>query len=198
MTALELLWHCCAGDGRGWTLFRFEDPADALFVPARSRALFEGAILGQVWDRMPSIHVAPMREANNYREHLAASCLWARVESGEAARRLEAFRPEPTIVLRDGKTVRRTALWALTQELEVEWVRELNRRLQHRFGAPKKHAEVDFAFHPPGTVIRRGRAVEVVVERVVEALYGAREVAGHLPQSPDPDAWAKAQGRYAP
>lgn len=191
MTAEQLLWHCLAGDGRGYVLFRFTDPDDAVFCPARSFHLFQGLISGQSWDREPSLSVVPLRQANNYRERAMASCLWARVTTGESARRLAEFRPQPTLTIREGKTCKRTALWALTQPLELPWAHELSRRLAHRFCAPKKFAAVEFELHPPSTVLRsaRSKPLEVTVERVVEECYGAREVAGGLPQSPDPEAW---------
>lgn len=201
MNALELLWHCAGGKGQGFHLLRFHEPEDSYFLPVSAPTIYAAMIEGQAWDRSPSVGLVPMVENGNYRlraDH--ASCLWARVETGESARRLGEFSPRPTLVLRDGKTCKRTALWALHSPLEMVWVRELNRRLQHRFCAPKKFAEPDFAVHPPGVVLRAGRSkpLEIVAELVGDGCYGAREVAGSLPQSPDPDAWAKANGRYVP
>lgn len=197
MTELELLWNMLGGRGRGFHLFRFREPEDTFFLPVRARLIFAALVEGQAWDREPSVTAVPMLEDGNYRVHDLSTVLWARVESGESARRLEAFRPAPTMILRDGRTVKRTALWALHSPLELMWVKELNRRLQHAFLAPKKFAEVDFELHPPGAVLRAGRSrpLEVWAERVGDGCYGAKEIAGHLPKSPDPDAWAKRNGR---
>lgn len=194
---VDQLWAMCAGAGRGYFLFTFADPDDSFFVPVGARLCFSALVEGQAWDREPSMRAVPMVAAGNHRLHDLSSVLWARVETGESARLLEAFRPRPTLVLRDGQTMKRTALWALHTPLNLDWVKELNRRLQHRFAAPKKFAETDFSFHPPGVFLRWGRSkpLEVWAEHVGDGLYGAREIGGQLPQSPDPEAWAKRNGR---
>jgi hypothetical protein len=120
--------------------------------------------------------------------------LWARTETGDAVARLSQFRPRPTLVLRDGATVQKTALWALTQPLDMALAERANKRLAYRLKCPHKHAmPKGYAFRPPGCEIRNGRRVPVVVvEFNPDATYTAGQVVGRdrpdrgLPDPPKP------------
>lgn len=119
-------------------------------------------------------------------------CLWVRVETKESARLLEVFRPAPTIVLQEGDSSRRVALWAVTKPHTVDQALRANRRLAHALKAPKKHASPDeFSFAPPGTFLRHGRRRPCPVTVVGHEcrIYGPTEVYGRLKDAPDPDAW---------
>lgn len=158
------------------------------FVPVGSRRIFVGACANDDC----SVSVAPHPEANGW-SAMSASVLWARVESKRAEGALRFFKPRPTLVVREGGSCRHVAVWALSDVLDQRWVVELNRRVAHRLGAAKKHCGLEFEMPAPGTVLRAGREARPVLVHVAEfrddAVYGAREVGGWLPVSPDPDAW---------
>lgn len=123
-----------------------------------------------------------------------SSVFWVRTEGGRQLERLERFRPRPSIVLEEGDSTRRVALWALSVPMNYEWVVRGNKRLAHRLGAAKKHAEPEFMFNPPGSCLRDGRARPVLI-RTVESnpdrVFKPGEVVGRLKDAPDPDAWRK-------
>jgi hypothetical protein len=124
-----------------------------------------------------------------------AGVLWARVEGKRQALELLRFRPSPTIVLREGSTSRRTALWALRQPLSGEWLDRANRRVAHKLFAAKKWGVPEFEFHAPGSCLRVGRARPVPVRTEwfdPTALFMAREVVGQLREAPNPNAWRQA------
>lgn len=96
------------------------------------------------WERMLAYHYA---EGNDPRISLVprrdrhldnvgeSTVLWCRGETGEAWSRLQNFRPRPSLVFRDGRTCRFTALWWLDKPLprladpEKDWLTRANRRL---------------------------------------------------------------------
>lgn len=122
---------------------------------------------------------------------------WVRAETGHQVAALEAFDPEPSLVLREGGTVRHVAFWFHPRPLGPDAGERLNRHLAHRLRCAKKWAaQLDFA--PPGSVIREGRArpLPVVVAGGSSDLVTVRELCRTLPRAiPDPDAWrARANG----
>jgi hypothetical protein len=122
----------------------------------------------------------------------SASVLWARCEGKPAMAALLRFRPSPTLVLQEGATTRRTALWALRRPLGYEYLLRANKRIAHALWVPKKHAAPEFVFAAPGSCLRVGRSRPVPVR--VEwfdpaALFAAREVVGQLREAPNPNAW---------
>lgn len=137
-----------------------------------------------------------------------ATAFWVRVEGTEQNRWLSGFRPEPTLVLREGSSSRRWALWALEHPVRWVGIDRGNRRLAHRMRAPKKWAEPERLWLPaPGCCLRRDRArpVPVVVERLEPVTFmpldviGDRVVDGRrhraLPDAPAADAWMQTNGR---
>lgn len=124
------------------------------------------------------------------------SVLWAVADSRRACERLGRLRPRPTLVLREGDTVRTTALWALDRTMAWDWTVRGNRRIAHAISAPKKWSTPEHAVRLPGSAVRWGRdgprllPLRVnVVEFEPRAIYEPRRVVGHLPDAPDPDAW---------
>jgi hypothetical protein len=118
--------------------------------------------------------------------------LWAHTVSGGSSAALDKFRPAPTFVVREGSTSRRTALWALSRPVDVDWVERGNRRIAHRLGTPKKNCGTLGEMYLPGTILRKGRKRPVAVHLEhfdPQALYTARQVVGHLRDAPDPNAW---------
>lgn len=119
--------------------------------------------------------------------------VWCEVTGTAQAEALERFRPVPTLTLQVGDTTRRMALWGLRKSLRPPECTKVNRHLSHKLGAAKKHADTDWMFWPPGTVLHTGRERPVPVKAVqmnVEGVYAIGEVCRSLPRSiPDPGAW---------
>lgn len=123
---------------------------------------------------------------------LPCAVLWAVIDSGRAGARLARMRPRPTLVLGEGDSVRRTALWALQAPLQWDWTVRANKRIAHFLGTPKKHAEPTHMIRPPGTHVRDRGLVPlpvVVHELNPDALYTPRAVVGHLRDAPPPKDW---------
>lgn len=121
-----------------------------------------------------------------------ATLFWARVEGTEQNRWLERFRPEPTMVLREGSSSRRWALWALDHPVRWVGIDRGNRRIAHRLRAPKTRAEPERLWLPaPGTCLRRDitRPVPIRVERLEAVSYPPLQVVGRLKDPPPADAW---------
>lgn len=120
--------------------------------------------------------------------------LWTRTENKDSARRLERFRPAPSLLLREGDTVRHIAFWLVRRPLTWSQLERANKRIAHNVGAPKKYADPDtFTFPLPGTFLRRGRTrpVPVTVESMSLETHTAKAIVGRLKDAPDPDAWRK-------
>lgn len=137
-----------------------------------------------------------------------ATAFWVRVEGTVQNRWLAGFQPQPTIVLREGSSSRRWAVWALEHPVRWVGVDRANRRLAHRMRAPKKWAEPERLWLPaPGCCLRRDRArpVPIVVERLEAVTFtglgvvGDRVVDGRrhraLPDAPAADAWMQTNRR---
>lgn len=191
-----LLWQMIGGAGKFHRFsFMRDGRAVAVWLPVHERfarrsferLCTEDDCLVSTVPRLDNRHGWPGRTC----------VLWAQLDNGRQAKALEAFRPEPTMVLREGTSVRRVALWALwgDKPLDDDWGIRANKRIAHKLGTKKKHAEFTFTFRPPGTVLRKGREkpLLVSVEHRSEAIYSAREVVGALQEAPAPStAWRDA------
>lgn len=110
------------------------------------------------------------------RHFFDASCaIWVRLETGAAAAALEAFEPKPTIVLQDGDTVKRTAIWWLSLELASSWVLKANERLSHALGGVRAAATPRHLIVPPGACIG---VQEVGVAELRLGMYHPDQVVG--------------------
>lgn len=105
------------------------------YFPVAHSARFERMLaFHQEQGNDPHVSLVPRRD-----KHLdnigRGSVLWCRGEQGESWKRLRNFKPKPTLVLRDGKTCRYTALWWLDKPLPAaadpakDWLTRANRRL---------------------------------------------------------------------
>ncbi len=124
-----------------------------------------------------------------------ASLLWVMTEGGEQTKRLQAFRPLPSMVLRVGSGSLRLSFWALESALRSQDVERANKRLAYSLGAVQKHADPDRLEIPaPGTCVREGRTrpAPVTVSRLSVDSCGW-DIVGRLKDPPDADAWRDRQ-----
>lgn len=94
-----------------------------------------------------------------------AGCLWARLETKAHADALSRFRRGPTLVVREGKSPRRWALWWLAQPLTLDVVARGNRAIAFTLGTVQKYgSEPETAFLPcPGSMMKLGRKTPMPV-----------------------------------
>jgi hypothetical protein len=121
-----------------------------------------------------------------------AAVLWVRTEGKAQAAALKRFRPSPTVVLSEGSTSRKVALWSLDRPWGFEVIERANRRLAYALRTAPKWSVLEFDFAAPGSCLRAGRArpVPVVVEWMdARGVYTARQVVGALKEPPSRDAW---------
>lgn len=117
---------------------------------------------------------------------------WVMVTGTDQNQRLSRFRPLPTIVLREGASSRRTAIWWLSQGMTYDWCLKGNLRIAHFLRAVKKTGNPDHALFPvPGTAIRAegARPVPVMVERLSIDAHTPKQVVGRLKDPPAPKDW---------
>lgn len=185
---LPILWQVLASS-TGFHELRVD--GQRMYRPVEHRWTFERAI--PAWargDLTVEISACPRRAA----EHdpmlgtLPASVVWARLESGKAADLLSRFSPAPTLVLREGKTVKRTVFWALGRPLAYDWAIRANKRVAHALDCPKKHAEPSFMFTPPGCKVD-GKLVWPEYVDPESTLFTADQVVGRLREAPTPRDW---------
>jgi hypothetical protein len=120
--------------------------------------------------------------------------LWARLESPECAPRLAQLRVPPTLVVREGLSNRRTALWALSAPLEGRWIIRATERLAHALKGRRGAAAPSSLIVSPFTRITLGRArpSRCYVEYESETFTSAREIVGGLRDAPEPYDWRAA------
>lgn len=202
----RMLWQMIKGDGPGYLQFRWRydgglfEPESPFHVPAQwvgptfVRSDLDATCLRLFGLADCSVGAVP-RQRPDARYLAGANVLWARLETGKHAEALARFRPAPSLVLREGKSPRRVALWALSSPLSLSYLERANRRLAHRLGTKKKWGAAEFEFHPVGTELSFGRESRpnVVWAEHVDAgsLFVARGVVGHLQEAPDPRSWMK-------
>lgn len=150
------------------------------------------AFLGWLGERREVQWLAVPRARREVRYAGLSSALWCRVETRQAWERLQRFRPEPTIVLREGSSSRADAIWALDRCLTLDWTVRGCERLSYNLGGVRKHANPDeYLLHPPGSCLRDGRTrpIPVVTAACTDAIYHPKQVVGRLKDAPARDAW---------
>jgi hypothetical protein len=81
-----------------------------------------------------------------------AFALWADCDGEDSVAALEAFEPEPAIVIGSGTGSNCHAYWPLTAPLPRDEVEVANRRLAHALGADPASADVARILRVPGTL----------------------------------------------
>jgi hypothetical protein len=117
------------------------------------------------------------------------SCLWAWVETRDAAARAWRFRPRPTFVLKVGASCKRLLIWALEENVPEVLVVSANKRLAYALHSPQKWAQPEKLRIPiPGGVVTVGRKrpAPVTVTRNGDETYLRAQIVGRL-RDPPPD-----------
>ena len=176
----DSLWFALYAPGFFWTRF----DGNTRWISTADRASLRRSLRGsEILGSRCEIHPVP-RYGLERTSVADSSVLWARAETGPEAEALLTWSPKPTFIFREGDTVRHTAIWALTGQLDKRWTLCLNKRLAHAIGTAKKHADPEnFYFTPPGSLDEKGKSVQIIHFEPTD--YSAKALAGHLPDAPD-------------
>lgn len=193
---LDVLWLAIAG--RGLLLVRFPtEPEPVRWEPAWLDAEDREGVLG--WWRgighgteLYTSLCLRFDEDVRHRAIDGANVLWAAGQGEKFAAALRAFKPRPTVVVREGQTTRYAAVWALSGLLERRWLEQANRRLSAHLGGKSQSARPDYMMRVPGSLVKYGRRDPLRVRaHAFPELYDPAEVVGRLRDGPDPNAWRK-------
>lgn len=167
-----------------------------LFQPAdRARSLIETVLgLGERTDTY--VGAAPrMARDGSKRAVTRAHALWVDCDDPDAADRLRAFVPAPTLLLRSGRDGGLHGWWALREPLAAPAALERAlARVAHHLGGDMACCDAGRIMRAAGTLNHKhGDPRPVEVERLEPgAIYTAADVVGDLPDPPDSRA---GQGR---
>lgn len=168
----DCLFWLTAGNGSGWREVWIESAR--YWIPTLDRREFDRKLSAIRVLGDGEISLVPRLGQDCYFT-TSSSCLWARVESRHGAKLLADFKPEPTLVLRDGDTVKRTAFWWLDNPLDPIWALKANERLSQALGGIRKHAALDEHLVPP----QASRGVqEIHLEAIRLRIYHPNQVVG--------------------
>lgn len=114
-------------------------------------------------------------------------CLWADLDTPDAAARLDGFAPAPSILVLSGSHANRHAYWQLSEPLAPAHAEIANRRLAQHLGADMASTDAARILRPAGTLNHKNdppRPVQCV--RLELDQYTAAEVVGDLADPPAP------------
>lgn len=147
------------------------------YIPVSERRYFLRVLQGVASQgSLGYVSLAPRNMPDRHAAAPHCEVLWVEVESGPSAELLASFKPEPTLILRHGNTVRRTALWATSRPLTETWTVQAVKRIAHALSAPKKYARIEHVIPTPGSIV--GPNKKVSVELLTANLYAPDEVVG--------------------
>jgi hypothetical protein len=110
--------------------------------------------------------------------------LWARLERPASADLLSRLPVGPTLVIREGRSSRRTALWALSRPVSGDWIARGNERLSHACKGRRRTADPSSLFESPFSPDKT-----YVEYEDAGPFHTAREIVGRLRDAPATDGW---------
>lgn len=182
MTSPEsALWAVIAQRPGELILIDFQDGSrrEQDYIPVDRPARFE-RVLPYLAERDARVGLVP-RIGRHLDGVGDSQVLWVRGETGDSWGRLRDFRPFPTLVFRDGRSCRYTAVWWLERPLprdadpSRDWLTRANRRLAKALGGRM------LASDPEWLMPYR---LAVLVSADPSRRYSARRVVGRLREWP--------------
>lgn len=158
-----------------------------MWVPCAEPRPFVGTVLGLGEQTDVYVGAAPRRERNGGKRAVeAAWALWVDCDDAEAADRLRAFEPAPTMLVRSGREGALHGWWSLSEPLAApDNLERALSRLAHCLGADSACCDAGRIMRAAGTFNhKRGEPVPVAVERLEVHAYSADDVVGALPAPP--------------
>jgi hypothetical protein len=174
----QAFWALLWGDAGQWREVRVD--GTTCWIPCeRPRPLI------RLLAGASSAQVGPVSRSAQDTYALAPSwVLWARLERPGCADLLGRLPVGPTLVVREGRSSRRTALWALSRPLCGPWITRANERLAHACQGRRGTADASALIGSPFT----GSAY---IEYESDQISTARQIVGRLKDAPATDGWKK-------
>lgn len=123
----------------------------------------------------------------------SAHVLWARLESPACATGLAQLPVSPSLVVREGGSSRRWALWALSRPLSGDWITQANERISFALKGRRGAADASACFPSPFTrLTHKARPVKLYAEYESGSYATARQIVGRLRDAPATDGWKVA------
>lgn len=160
-----------------------------VWIPCHRRRAFTRVLASD------DCHVSAVpREDKDALSYGRAHVLWVRLERPDCAERLARVPVSPTLVIREGRSSRRTAFWALSRPISGDWIERANARLASHCQGRRRTGEPTQLVVSPFTRVTVGRStpVRVRVEYESDTYATARQVVGRLRDAPDLNAWKEA------
>jgi hypothetical protein len=182
------LWAMLWGPGIHELYCHHQGPT-RIWIPTASRRAFMRALaLGDCY-----VSAVPRDEEDSYALG-DAHVVWVRLERPESAERLGRLPVPPTVVIREGRSSRRWALWALSQPLRGPWIGQANERLAHAVRGRRGTADASTLILSPFTSLTVGRRtpIQVSIEWESTTFATARQIVGRLSDPPSLDSWRAA------
>jgi hypothetical protein len=183
------LWALLWGDAEYCHKIRltYDGQHGESWVPCGNRRAFERLLVAD------DVHVScvPRVKGDDFALGLA-HVLWVRLESSESCQRLMRFRVPPTLVVREGSSQRRVALWALSVPLDATWAIKAGERLAYALKGRRSNADPSLATFPsPFTRITLGRSkpCKVYTEFESDTHVTPRTLVGGLADAPTLRDW---------
>jgi hypothetical protein len=155
------------------------------FLPVRDVAGLKRLVQALAPDRNVFVGAAPrVRPEGKATAIERVWCLWADIDTGEALEAALAIEPAPPFVVRTGSGGGHL-YWPLREPLSPAHAQRANRRLALALGGDMNATDPARILRPPGTLNHKHDPPRPVVctRRVVQT-FDARDVVGHLPDSP--------------
>jgi len=181
-------WAMLWGPGFHEITCRYSEGPARIWMPCSRKHPFERIV------RADDCYVSAVpRRSEDSLAYGAAHVLWVRLDRPEAGERLSKVPLAPTAVLREGRSSRRYALWALSQPLWGDWIDRANARLSH-FCKGRRGAGTasQLVLSPFTRLTTATRTVPVYVEYESDTYATARQIVGRLPDAPATDGWKAA------
>lgn len=181
-------WSMLWGPGFHEIECRYSEGAARIWMPCERRRPFARILSADDC----FVSAVPRTERNSFAIG-PAHILWARLDRPDCADRLARLPVGPTLVVREGRSSRRYALWALSRPVSGDWIDRANARLSHACkGRRGAGTATQLILSPFTRLTNAHRAVRVYVEYESETYATAREIVGRLSDAPDRDAWKQA------
>jgi hypothetical protein len=114
-----------------------------------------------------------------------AHLIWAALTKPDSGRRLERFRPGPTLVWRQARSSHRFAAWSLSVPLSPRFIEQATGRISNHLGGTR-HAGL------PEALLPSPYSGKWTIEFSQPETYTPRQVVGDLRDAPDRHAWRRA------
>ena len=181
-------WAMLWGPGLHEIQCRYSEGPARIWMPCEKRRPFERIVKANDC----YVSAVPRMQENSITWG-AAHILWLRLDRPDCAERLARLPVGPTLVVREGRSSRRYALWALSRPLSGDWIDRANARLSHACKGRRGAGGASQLILSPFTRITTGkRDVDVYQEYESQTYATPREIVGRLPDAPDAKAWRAA------